>query len=297
MLGTSEVRALLDRHGLSARRSLGQNFVADPNTVRRIVRLAGVGSGDRVVEVGPGLGSLTLALAGAGAQVLAVEKDTDLVPVLEEVLGGSASTGPVAVGEGRVRLVPADALTVDWPGLLAAGLDGSGDGPAPVRWTLVANLPYNVAVPVIMGVLQGAAAVERLVVMVQKEVADRLVATPGGRTIGIPTIKVAWYGGARVLATVPPEVFVPRPRVMSAVVGIDRRPPPSTQVGPSDVFPLVERAYHQRRKMLRSTLGAVVPAGAFDRAGIGPTARPEELGVLEWARLAGAVQELAGERS
>ena len=297
MLGTSEVRALLDRHGLSARRSLGQNFVADPNTVRRIVRLAGVGSGDRVVEVGPGLGSLTLALAGAGAQVLAVEKDADLVPVLEEVLGGSASTGPVAVGAGRVRVVPADALTVDWPGLLAAGLDGSGDGPAPVRWTLVANLPYNVAVPVIMGVLQGAAAVDRLVVMVQKEVADRLVATPGGRTIGIPTIKVAWYGGARVLATVPPEVFVPRPRVMSAVVGIDRRPPPSTEVGPSDVFPLVERAYHQRRKMLRSTLGAVVPAGAFDRAGIGPTARPEELGVLEWARLAGAVRELAGEPS
>jgi 16S rRNA (adenine1518-N6/adenine1519-N6)-dimethyltransferase len=301
VLGTSEVRALLDRHGLSARRSLGQNFVADPNTVRRIVRLAGVEAGDRVVEVGPGLGSLTLALADAGAHVLAVEKDTDLVPVLEEVLGGAAASGPVTVGGGRVRVVTADALTLDWPGLLATGPDGTGDGtgdgPGTARWTLVANLPYNVAVPVVMGVLQRAAAVDRLVVMVQKEVADRLVATPGGRTIGIPTIKVAWYGGAKVLATVPPEVFVPRPRVMSAVVGIDRRPPPSTEVGPSDVFPLVERAYHQRRKMLRSTLGAVVPAGAFDRAGIGPTARPEELGVLEWARLAGAVQELAGERS
>lgn len=297
MLGQSEVRALLDRHGLFARRSLGQNFVADPNTVRRIVRLAGVEIGDRVVEVGPGLGSLTLALADAGAQVLAVEKDSDLVPVLEEVLGGAAATGPVTVGAGRVRVASADALTVDWSALLADGLDGPGDGPVAARWTLVANLPYNVAVPVIMGVLQGAAPVDRLVVMVQKEVADRLVATPGGRTIGIPTIKVAWYGGARVLATVPPEVFVPRPRVMSAVVGIDRRPPPSTEVGPSEVFPLVERAYHQRRKMLRSTLGAVVPAGAFDRAGIGATARPEELGVLEWARLARAVRELAREPS
>jgi 16S rRNA (adenine1518-N6/adenine1519-N6)-dimethyltransferase len=286
VLGAAEVRDLMERHGLEARRSLGQNFVADPNTVRKVVRLAGVDSGDRVVEVGPGLGSLTLALVEAGASVVAVEKDAALVPVLDEVLerAGARDAGDDGVpGPGRARVVPGDALALDWAALVA-------DPP----WTLVANLPYNVAVPVVMEVLEQAPAVQRLVVMVQHEVAERLVATPGGRTIGIPSIKVAWYGAARILATVGPEVFVPRPRVMSAVIGIDRRPPPSTSVGPDDVFPLVERAYGQRRKMLRSTLGRIVGADAFAAAGIEPTARPEELDVVAWTRLAEVVHAAAG---
>ena len=283
VLGASEVRELLERHGLAARRSLGQNFVADPNTVRKIVRLAGVAHGDRVVEVGPGLGSLTLALVEAGASVVAIEKDRTLVPVLREVLDRvdalDAGDGGVPAS-GRARVVEADALGADWDALT----------PAP-SWTLVANLPYNVAVPVMMDVLERAPSVQRLVVMVQLEVAERIVATPGGRTIGIPSIKVAWYGHARILATVGPEVFVPRPRVRSAVIGIDRRPPPSTRPGPAQVFALVERAYGQRRKMLRSTLGPIVPAAAFAAAGIAPTARPEELAVTDWAALAGAVEE------
>lgn len=278
MLGIGEVRDLLERHGLEARRSLGQNFVADPNTVAHIAKLSGVGPGDRVVEIGPGLGSLTLALAATGASVLAVEKDRSLLPVLDEVL--SPSNTDTESGAGPVRVVEGDALDMDWPELL---------GPEPAddeAWTLVANLPYNVAVPVVMRVLSTAPQVRRLVVMVQLEVAERLCAGPGDRTIGIPSIKLAWYGTGRILTTVPPEVFVPRPRVQSAVVGVDRHGPPSTTVGPSDVFPLVETAYRQRRKMLRSTLGTTVLPEVFAAAGIDPQLRPERLGLSDWVRLA-----------
>jgi 16S rRNA (adenine1518-N6/adenine1519-N6)-dimethyltransferase len=277
VLGQGEIRDLLERHGLEARRSLGQNFVADPNTVAHIARLAGVGSGDRVVEVGPGLGSLTLALAATGAQVLAVEKDRTLLPVLSEVL----ATEPAAAA---VQIVEGDALDIDWADVLGSE-----------SWTLVANLPYNVAVPVVMRLLAEVPQVQRLVVMVQLEVAERLCATPGDRTIGIPTIKVAWWASARILTTVPPEVFIPRPRVQSAVVGIERRPVRSDLVGPSEVFPLVERAYRQRRKMLRSTLGSVVPVEVFAAAGIDPQLRPERLDLDDWIRLAEAVVSVRGD--
>lgn len=272
MLGAGEITELLERHGLDPRRSLGQNFVADPHTVERIARLARVGDGDHVVEVGPGLGSLTLALADTGASVLAVEKDEHLVPVLREVLASR--------GAGRVQVVPGDALSVDWDELLSH---------AP-EWALVANLPYNVAVPIVMGVLERASRVVRLVVMVQQEVAERLVAGPGGRTVGLPSMRVAWYASAQLLGTVPPEVFVPRPRVTSALVGLERRPPPTDQVGPEQVFPLVEAAYRQRRKMLRVTLRHLVQPEQFERAGIDPTERPERLSIVQWAALAVAVQ-------
>lgn len=276
MLGLAEVRDLLERHGLEARKSLGQNFVADPNTVRHIARLAGVGPGDRVVEIGPGLGSLTLALADTGADVLAIEKDRSLVPVLEEVLADASTDDPDLAG--RVRVVQGDALLEDWDELLGAE-----------TCTVVSNLPYNVAVPVIMRVLATAPQVGRLVVMVQLEVAERLCADPGDRTIGIPTIKLGWYASARILTTVGPEVFVPRPRVRSAVIGMDRRPPPSSAVGPADVFPLVEQAYRQRRKMLRSTLSSVVSTEQFEAAGIDPQLRPERLALGDWVRLAEVV--------
>lgn len=272
MLGAGDIDRLLERHGLAARRSLGQNFVVDPNLIDRIVSLAGVGPDDHVVEVGPGLGSLTVALAATGATVVAVEKDATLLPALEEVLGERGL-------EPDLRL--ADATQLDWGELLDPTL----------RWKLVANLPYNVAVPVILGVLASAPMIDEQLVMVQREVADRLVATPGGRTIGIPTIKVAWYAAASIVATVPPEVFVPRPRVSSALVQLRRRPPPSEQLAPAQVFTLVERAYGQRRKMLRSTLGAAVAPEAFEAAGVSPTARPEQLGVGDWAALASAALE------
>ena len=299
MLGAGEITELLERYGLTARKALGQNFVADPNTVMKIARLAQVGAGDHVVEIGPGLGSLTLALADTGAHVLAVEKDETLLPVLSDVLN--------AYGAEQVQVVQADALTVNWPELLSsanpssdqavADREDSGDtgntgdtvDTGETQWTLVANLPYNTAVALIMGVLADAPMVQRMVVMVQSEVADRLVAGPGGRTIGIPSIRLAWFAQAELLATVPPEVFIPRPRVTSALVGITRREPPSSLVTESQLMALVARAYSQRRKMLRSTLGKAVTAAAFEAAGIAGTSRPEELDVVAWARLAEAV--------
>lgn len=271
------MRELLERHGVEARRSLGQNFVVDPNTVRRIARLAAVGPGDSVVEVGPGLGSLTLALADTGAEVLAVEKDRSLLPLLDDVLHRSTTSLPVPAGAptGRVRVVEGDALTVDWSALLGER-----------SWSLVANLPYNVAVPVLLRVLADAPQVRRLIAMVQLEVAERICAPPGTRTIGIPTIKVAWYGTAEIVAKVGPEVFLPKPRVSSAVLAVERCAAPSDLVGPAEVFPLVEQAYRQRRKMLRSTLGGVLRAAVFDDAGIDPRSRPEQLDLDDWVRLA-----------
>ncbi|CAB4705919.1 MAG: 16S rRNA (adenine(1518)-N(6)/adenine(1519)-N(6))-dimethyltransferase RsmA [Actinobacteria bacterium] len=296
MLGAGEITELLERYGLTARKALGQNFVADPNTVMKIARLAQVGPGDRVVEIGPGLGSLTLALADTGAHVLAVEKDETLLPVLSDVLN--------LYGAKEVQVVQADALTVNWPELLSSADPSSGQAVADRQdtgdtgdtgdteefpWTLVANLPYNTAVALIMGVLADAPMVQRMVVMVQSEVADRLVAGPGGRTIGIPSIRLAWFARAELLATVPPEVFIPRPRVTSALVGITRREPPSRIVSESELMALVARAYSQRRKMLRSTLGKAVSVAAFEAAGIAGTSRPEELDVVAWARLTEAV--------
>lgn len=273
LLGRDDIDALLRRHGLGPSRSLGQNFVADPWTVERIALAAEVGPGDAVVEVGPGLGSLTLALAATGAEVLALEKDDSLTPVLVDVLAARAVD--------NVRVVAGDAVGAPWSDLLGTQR----------RWAMVANLPYNVAVPIIVDVLRNAEAVDRLVVMVQKEVAERIVATPGGRTIGVPTMKIGWYANAELLFEVPPEVFVPRPKVTSAVIRLTRRPPPATDLSPREVFGLIGTAYGQRRKMLRSSLGGSVPAEFFAAAGLDPRARPETLDLDDWCRLARAVRD------
>ncbi len=177
-------------------------------------------------------------------------------------------------------VIIADALGVDWQVLL-----GEGDA-----WKLVANLPYNVAVPILLGLLAGAPMVDSMFVMTQLEVAERLCADPGGRTIGVPTIKAGWYASARIIVRVPPEVFLPQPRVESAVVEFTRRPPPRGDVDPDDVFRLVETAYRKRRKMLRSSLAGSVDASAFTVAGVDPQARPETLDVADWADLTVASQ-------
>jgi 16S rRNA (adenine1518-N6/adenine1519-N6)-dimethyltransferase len=256
---------LLVRHGLSPSRALGQNFVVDPNTVRRIARLAGVGAGDHVVEVGPGLGSLTLALAETGAAVTAIELDRHVLPALLEVVEGQ-----------DVRVVEGDALTLDWSEVLAVA----------EHWQLVANLPYNIATPLVLDLLDGVPAIEQLVVMVQREVADRLAARPGTRAYGIPSVKVAYWADAEVVGRVPPTVFLPRPRVESAIVRITRRPDgPATVASPERLFTLVRAGFGQRRKMLRRSLAELVGPGAFERAGIRPEARAEELSVEDWGRL------------
>ena len=273
-LTRTEVRSILDRHGLRPKRSLGQNFVVEPNTVRRIVELAGVGPGDQVVEIGPGVGSLTLALLEAGAAVTAVEVDDALVGALEEVV----SRSPYA----DLRIVGDDALTVDWDRLLG---DRAGS------WHLVANLPYNISVPLVCDLLDDVEAIGRMLVMVQREVAARLVARPGDAAYGLPSVKVSYHAEARTVGRVPPSVFLPRPRVESALVEIVRRPTPLVDVDPQVLFGVVRAGFGQRRKMLRRSLRNLIDEEGLIVAGVDPTARAEDLGLDDWAAV--ATQHLA----
>ena len=263
----TELRALLDRHGLEARRALGQNFVVDPNTVRRIAELSGAGPGDPVVEIGPGLGSLTLALLEVGASVTAVEMDTELVPVLREV-----------VGDADVRIVEGDAQQIEWAEVLAAH----------PRWRLVANLPYNVATPLILDLLRDVPQISEMLVMVQLEVAERLAATVPDPAIGIPSVLVAYHGTATIPARIPPTVFHPRPRVDSALVRIVRHDEPPVTAPLDRIEPLVRVAYGQRRKMIRKSLGGLRTVEQIEAAGVDPQARPETLDLAAWGRLAEA---------
>jgi 16S rRNA (adenine1518-N6/adenine1519-N6)-dimethyltransferase len=270
-----QIGDLLAAHGLSPSRALGQNFVADPNSVRRIARLAGIGPGDHVVEIGAGLGSLTLALADTGAAVVAVEVDRHLVPVLRDVAEPAG-----------VRVVHADARTLDWGELLAGHK----------RWILVANLPYNVATPLVLDLLDDVPAIERMLVMVQREAGERLAASPGSAAYGIPSVKVAYWATSSLVGRVPPTVFVPQPRVESVLVDIRRRPRPAVDADRELLFSLVRAAFGQRRKMLRRSLTGSVTPDAFERAGVRPDARPEELGIEAWGRLADAVRGCPGSR-
>jgi 16S rRNA (adenine1518-N6/adenine1519-N6)-dimethyltransferase len=240
--------------------------LVDPNTARRIVRLAGVLAGERVVEIGPGLGSLTVELLDVGASVLAVELDPRLAAVLGEVT------------EGRCEIVVGDALDVDLVALCGA---------PPVR--VVANLPYNVAVPIIMRLLNEVPAATSLFVMVQAEVADRLAAGPGDPAYGAVSVKVAYLATAALRGQVPRTVFAPEPNVDSSLIAIERRPVPAvdpSHVSKERLFEVVTTSFSQRRKMLRRSLAGVVDDGAFERAGVLPTQRPEELDVGAFGRLA-----------
>jgi len=263
-----QVRELLGQAGLRPSRALGQHFVADPNTVRRIVRLADVRAGEPVLEIGAGLGSLTVALAQAGAAVTAVELDAHLLPLLHQV-----------VAPYGVRVVEADALRVDLRTLLAGS----------PSWSVVANLPYNVAVPVVVRLLEEASAVRRMLIMVQREVGERMTAGPRHPAYGAVSVKVAYYAQAAIVGRVPPTVFVPRPNVESVLVRMVRRPAPAVDpavVPPGELFAVVRAGFAQRRKMLRRSLAGVVDPAAFEEAGIAPAARAEELGVEDWGRLA-----------
>lgn len=258
---------LLAQHGLEPRKVLGQNFVVDDQVIEQIVELADLTCESHVLEIGPGLGALTAQLARSAHHVVAVEIDESLLPIVRESIGGA--TAPV-------ELVAADALRVNWTELLDPDQD----------WVLVANLPYNVAVPIIMGILGAAPMVTRGLVMVQQEVAERLAAKPGGRTIGIPSIEMSWYASASVVAIVPPEAFHPVPNVSSALLEFRRREAPSTKVDLHDVMKLVAAAYGKRRKMLRSSLAHLVPPEVYESAGIDPTSRPETLALGDWVHLA-----------
>jgi 16S rRNA (adenine1518-N6/adenine1519-N6)-dimethyltransferase len=274
------VRNLLAAHDLRPSRALGQNFLADPNTARRIVRLAGVAPGDRVLEIGPGIGSLTVALAEAvapGGHVLALELDRHLLPVLAEVVSDLP----------EVRVVQGDAMTVDYEPLL----DTSGP------WTMVSNLPYNVATPLMARLLEEVPELGVLSVMVQKEVAERLAAPPGTPACGAISVKVAYHATAAVVGVVPPTVFMPRPKVDSAIVRFERRPPPVDVPSPEAMFVLARAGFGQRRKTLRQSLRPVLGPLAEEvlaAAGIPSLTRAEALTLDQWAALARAAASLGG---
>ncbi len=271
LLGPAEIRELAGRLGVRPTKTLGQNFVHDGGTVRKIVRAAGVRPGDRVVEVGPGLGSLTLGLLEAGASVIAVEID----PLLA---GQLAETVETHLPGADLEVVRADALDV-------TALPG--EPPA----ALVANLPYNVAVPVLLTFLERFASLERVLVMVQAEVADRLAAEPGSKVYGVPSVKAAWYADVRRSLNISRAVFWPVPNVDSALVAMERREPPSTTATREQVFAVVDAAFAQRRKTLRAALSSLFGSGAdaeaaLRAAGVDPSLRGERLGVVEFARVA-----------
>jgi 16S rRNA (adenine1518-N6/adenine1519-N6)-dimethyltransferase len=269
LLGPAEIRELAARLGVAPTKKLGQNFVHDPNTVRRIVAAAGLTPDDVVLEVGPGLGSLTLGLVGAAAHVHAVEIDATLAAAL-----------PSTVASERLTVHHADALRV-----------GVADfTPAPTM--LVANLPYNVAVPVVLHLLAVLPTLRGGLVMVQKEVADRLVAGPGSKVYGVPSVKLAWYADARAAGRVPPAVFWPVPNVDSGLVAFSAHPPVS-DVPRDVVFTVVDAAFAQRRKTLRAALagwagGAGLAEQVLVAAGVSPQARGESLTVRQFAAIAGA---------
>ncbi|QKV78106.1 16S rRNA (adenine(1518)-N(6)/adenine(1519)-N(6))-dimethyltransferase RsmA [Amycolatopsis sp. Hca4] len=274
LLGPAEIRGLAAELDVRPTKKLGQNFVHDPNTVRRIVELANVTEDDLVLEVGPGLGSLTLGLLATGARVVAVEIDPKLAERLPKTV---AERGPEAAD--RLTVVGADALRVTRAEL--------GEPTA-----LVANLPYNVAVPVVLHLLAEVPSLRSALVMVQTEVADRMAAGPGSRIYGVPSVKLAWYGSARKVAAVPRSVFWPVPNVDSALVAFERAD--STASADRDVlFGLVDAAFSQRRKTLRAALagwaGSAEQAGELlTAAGIDPKNRGEQLDVHDFARIAAA---------
>ncbi|MCP9208531.1 16S rRNA (adenine(1518)-N(6)/adenine(1519)-N(6))-dimethyltransferase RsmA [Streptomyces cucumeris] len=274
LLGPADVRALAARLGVRPTKQRGQNFVIDANTVRRIVRTAGVRPDDVVVEIGPGLGSLTLALLEAADRVTAVEIDDVLAAALpatvEARLPGRAD---------RFELVHQDALRVT-------------ELPGPAPTALVANLPYNVAVPVLLHMLAGFPSIERTLVMVQSEVADRLAAAPGSKVYGVPSVKAAWYARVKRAGAIGRNVFWPAPNVDSGLVSLERRSEPlRTTASREQVFAVVDAAFAQRRKTLRAALAgwagsAAAAEAALTAAGISPQARGEALTVEDFAAIA-----------
>ena len=277
LLGVADIRLLANRIGLRPTKALGQNFVHDANTIRRITRIADLAPGEVVLEVGPGLGSLTLGLLDEGARVVAVEVDPRLAAVLPETIRERA---PGLAND--LTVIARDARRLDTP------LD-------PPPTALVANLPYNVAVPVLLHLLELLPSIRHGLVLLQSEVADRLAAPPGSRAYGVPSVKTAWYARAERAGAVPRSVFWPVPNVDSGLVRLVRTEPPPLPAGVdrADVFAVIDAAFTQRRKMLRSALAAwagSVTAAEFVlvRAHVDPRARAETLDVAAFARIASA---------
>jgi 16S rRNA (adenine1518-N6/adenine1519-N6)-dimethyltransferase len=272
-LGAGAIRDLAARHGIRPTKSLGQNFLIDPNLARAIAADAEIGPGDRVVEIGAGLGSLTVALAATGAQVRAIEFDRRLIPALEEATAGLEN----------VEIVNVDAMKVDWATEVASG-----------TWTVCANLPYNVAVPLVLTILEDAPAAARIVVMVQREVGERFAATPGQEGYGAVSVRVAYRAAAAIVRRVPASVFWPRPRVASVVVRFERLAEPPVDAEPERLWRVVEAGFAERRKTMRNALrrlglSLAEADAALASCGVASNARAEELDLATFAEIGEAL--------
>ena len=266
-LTRTQIKDLLQKYDINPRKSLGQNFVVEPNTIRQIIELASIEADDFVIEVGPGIGSLTSSLLEVAGHVTAIEVDDALVRVLTDLLRPE---------DNRFRLVNADVMNLDVNELLAARNES---------WNLVANLPYNISVPLICDFLERVPVITKMTVMVQKEVAERLVAKTGEKAFGLPSLKIQYFAEVKKIADVPPSVFLPKPKVDSSLVQIERREKYVTSANYDVLFELAKRSFSQRRKMLRRSLKETFDLNDFESAGIDPTRRAEDITLEEWGAL------------
>ena len=268
VVGKSDLKDMMEKHDLRPSKSLGQNFVVDPNTILKIIRAANIEKGEQILEIGPGLGSLTSQLS-ATSKVVAIELDRYLVPALEEVLDHFGKRE-------NVEIVQEDAMKIDWQEFFAQRQG---------VWKMVANLPYNIATPLLVTLLENAPEIQAIYVMVQLEVGERFAASPRSKAYGIPSVKAQYWAETKVLGKVSPNVFLPVPKVDSAILQIIRKPSPP-EVNYANFSRLIQTAFQHRRKMIRKSLNTLVPLANFSIAEVSPQARPEELSVTDWVKLA-----------
>ena len=268
VVGKSDLKDMMEKHDLRPSKSLGQNFVVDPNTILKIIRAANIEKGEQILEIGPGLGSLTSQLS-ATSKVVAIELDRYLIPALEEVLNHFGKRE-------NVEIVQEDAMKIDWQEFFTQRQG---------VWKMVANLPYNIATPLLVTLLENAPEIQAIYVMVQLEVGERFAASPKSKAYGIPSVKAQYWAETKVLGKVSPNVFLPVPKVDSAILQIIRKPSPP-EVNYANFSRLIQTAFQHRRKMIRKSLNTLVPLANFSIAEVSPQARPEELSVTDWVKLA-----------
>ena len=272
VIGKSDLKNIMEQHDLKPSKSLGQNFVVDPNTILKIIRAANIEKHQQILEIGPGLGSLTSQLS-ATSKVVAIELDRYLIPALEEVLNHFGERE-------NVEIIHQDAMKIDWKEFFShrQGI-----------WKMVANLPYNIATPLIVTLLENAPEIQSIFVMVQLEVGERFAASPKSKAYGIPSVKAQYWAETKVLGKVSPNVFLPIPKVDSAILQIIRKPSPP-EVNYTNFSRLIQTAFQHRRKMIRKSLSTLIPVSNFTIAEISPQSRPEELSVEDWVKLANTLE-------
>ena len=272
VIGKSDLKNIMEQHDLKPSKSLGQNFVVDPNTILKIIRAANIEKHQQILEIGPGLGSLTSQLSTT-SKVVAIELDRYLVPALEEVLNHFGERE-------NVEIIHQDAMKIDWKEFFShrQGI-----------WKMVANLPYNIATPLIVTLLENAPEIQSIFVMVQLEVGERFAASPKSKAYGIPSVKAQYWAETKVLGKVSPNVFLPIPKVDSAILQIIRKPSPP-EVNYTNFSRLIQTAFQHRRKMIRKSLSTLIPISNFTIAEISPQSRPEELSVADWVKLTNTLE-------